>query len=376
LLGDVLEHVPEELQAIADQRIPETLKDRNRLVHEAAASLEWREPERRLDGLRRFKRRAMLQVALADIGGTVDVETVGAGLADLADACVEGALKDIDAPFAVIGMGKLGGRELNYSSDIDVMFVHDTSQGEAEEIAEGLLRSIGEVTPEGQAFRIDANLRPEGKSGPLTRSLESYLEYYARWAKPWEHQALLKARVAAGDPGVGNALIEGTRRFAYPEHLSADVVTQIRHLKARMERERIPRGTDPRRHLKLGPGGLSDVEFSAQILQLQHAQRLESLRVTGTLPALRIARDEDLLSEDDARRLGEAYIWLMRLRNRLFFLSGRPTDALPPTPEGLEALGIAMGYREQPRQELEEAYLRFTRRARRSAESLIYGGKR
>ena len=277
LLGDVLEHVPEELQAIADQRIPETLKDRDRLVREAASSLEWREPERRLDGLRRFKRRAMLQVALADIGGTVDVETVGAGLADLADACVEGALKDIDAPFAVIGMGKLGGRELNYSSDIDVMFVHDTSQEEAEEIAEGLLRSIGEVTPEGQAFRIDANLRPEGKSGPLTRSLDSYLEYYARWAKPWEHQALLKARVAAGDNGVGHALIEGTRRFAYPEQLSADVVTQIRHLKARMERERIPRGTDPRRHLKLGPGGLSDVEFSAQILQLQHAHRVESL---------------------------------------------------------------------------------------------------
>lgn len=376
LLGDVLEHVPEELQAIADQRIPEALKDRDRLVREAAASLEWREPERRLDGLRRFKRRAMLQVALADIGGTVDVETVGAGLADLADACVEGALKDIDAPFAVIGMGKLGGRELNYSSDIDVMFVHDTSQEEAEGIAEGLLRSIGEVTPEGQAFRIDANLRPEGKSGPLTRSLDSYLEYYARWAKPWEYQALLKARVAAGDTRVGDALIEGTRRFAYPEQLSADVVTQIRHLKARMERERIPRGTDPRRHLKLGPGGLSDVEFSAQILQLQHAHRVESLRVTSTLPALRIARDEGLLSEDDARRLDEAYIWLMRLRNRLFFLSGRPIDALPPTPEGLEALGIAMGYQEQPRQELEETYLRITRRARRSAESLIYGGRR
>ena len=322
LLGDVLEHVPEELQAIADQRIPETLKDRDRLVREAASSLEWREPERRLDGLRRFKRRAMLQVALADIGGTVDVETVGAGLADLADACVEGALKDIDAPFAVIGMGKLGGRELNYSSDIDVMFVHDTSQEEAEEIAEGLLRSIGEVTPEGQAFRIDANLRPEGKSGPLTRSLDSYLEYYARWAKPWEHQALLKARVAAGDTGVGDALIEGTRRFAYPEQLSADVVTQIRHLKARMERERIPRGTDPRRHLKLGPGGLSDVEFSAQILQLQHAHRVESLRVTSTLPALRVARDEELLSEDDAAPAGRG-IYLAHEATQPFVLPVR-----------------------------------------------------
>jgi len=376
LLGDVLEHVPEELHAIADQRIPETLKGRERLEREAVSSLGWREPERRIDGLRRFKRRAMLQVALADVAGTVDIETVGAGLADLADACVEAALQDVDVPFAVIGMGKLGGRELNYSSDIDVMFVHDSTQEEAESIAEGLLRAIGEVTPEGQAFRIDANLRPEGKSGPLTRSLDSYLEYYARWAKPWEHQALLKARVAAGDAEMGNALVQGTRRFAYPVELTADVLAQIRHLKARMERERIPRGTDPRRHLKLGPGGLSDVEFSAQILQLQHAHRVETLRVTGTLPALAAARDAELLGEDDERRLGDAYRWLMRLRNRLFFLSGRPTDALPPSPEGLEALGIAMGYREQPRQELEEAYLRITRRARRSAESLIYGGKR
>ena len=197
LLSEVLSHVPEELSSIADPRGPGKPKDRDRLVREAAASLEWREPEKKLDGLRRFKRREMLRVALSDLAGEADLVAVGRGLSDLADACLETALIDCDIPFAVIGMGKLGGRELSYSSDIDVMFVHGADPATAERVAEKLIKTIGEVTPEGQAFRIDAALRPEGKSGPLARSLESFLEYYERWSRPWEHQALL-ARACCG----------------------------------------------------------------------------------------------------------------------------------------------------------------------------------
>jgi [glutamine synthetase] adenylyltransferase / [glutamine synthetase]-adenylyl-L-tyrosine phosphorylase len=372
LLSEVLSHVPEELSTIADPRGPGKPKQRERLVREARASLEWREPERRLDGLRRFKRREMLRVALSDLAGEADLVDVGRGLTDLADACLETALVDVDIPFCVIGMGKLGGRELNYSSDIDVMFVHEADPSASERVAETLMKTIGEVTPEGQAFRIDANLRPEGKSGPLARSLESFLEYYERWSRPWEHQALLRARVVAGNTEVGNAFIERTQYLAYPERISPEVLAEIRHLKARMERERIPRGIEPRRHFKMGPGGTADVEFAVQILQHRYGHDAAALRTQSTLDAMAAAEQQELMSGSDARQLRAAYTFLSTLRNRLFWLTGRPGDVLPVIPEDLEALAIAMGYRSQPRQELEEDYLRLTRRARKVAERYIY----
>ena len=374
LLGQVLTQVPEELGAIADPDGPGPPKERDRLVHDGRASLGWREPESRLDGLRRFKRREMLRIALADLGAAIDQSEVGIALADLADACLEAALEEAPLPFAVIGMGKLGGRELQYSSDIDIMFVHDGDPQAAEGLAEELLRAIGEVTPEGQAFRIDAGLRPEGKKGPLVRSVEGFAEYYERWSEPWEHQALTKARVAAGHEELGRRLLDVTTRFAFPGALDLAALAQIRHLKARMERERIPRGTDPRRHLKLGPGGLSDIEFALQILQLEHGHRVEKLRSTNTLVVLAVARDEELIDERVARIMRDAYEFLVRLRNRYFLLVGRPRDTLTSKPEELESLGIAMGFEHQPRQELEESFLRTTRRVRRVTEPLIFGG--
>jgi glutamate-ammonia-ligase adenylyltransferase len=373
VLGEVLEHVPEELQAIADPAGPAPLKARDRMMREAEASLGWRDPDNRLDGLRRFKRREMLAVALADLGGAVDIAEVGASLADLADACLHAAVQDLDVQLGVVGMGKLGGRELNYSSDIDVLFIHDDDPGRAEKAAEELLRAIGEVTPEGQAFRIDANLRPEGKQGPLARTLESYLEYYGRWAHPWEHQALIKARASAGRTDLAQRLIDSTRDLSFPEVVRAESLAEIRHLKARMEKERVPRGTDPRRHMKMGPGGLADIEFAAQLLQIQNGARFEQLRVAGTRPALSQAGDLDLVPAADALRLVEAYDFLSKLRDRLYLMVGRPLDVLPTKPEDEEALGVAMGYKDQPRQELEEDYLRITRRARRVVEPLIYG---
>lgn len=371
LLGEVLEHVPEELATIARPR-DGWAKDRAQLTREAAASLDWRDPSTRLDGLRRFKRREMLRVALADVAGDAEASEVGAALADIADACLEAALGD-EPDLAVIGMGKLGGRELSYSSDVDVMFVAAGDPLAAEKRAEALIRWIGEVTPEGQAFRIDAALRPEGKSGPLTRSVESFTEYYERRVRPWELLALLKARAAAGDGRLASRYLEVARPLAYPSHVPASELVEIRHLKARMERERIPRGTDPRRNFKLGPGGLSDIEFAVQIVQRLHAHDAAGLRTTSTPGALAAARTAGLIDEDVAALLARTYSWLTRLRNRLFFMTARPVEALPVKPEDLEALGIAMGFEDQPRQELEEHYLRTTRRARRAAEPLIYG---
>lgn len=373
LLGDVLLHVPEEVGTIAAEPASRSLKTIEQLIREGKASLSWRDPDQRLDGLRRFKRREMLRIAVSDVAGEADVEQVGPALSDLAAACLEAALEDA-AGFAVIAMGKLGGRELTYASDIDVMFVHSLEPAEAERRAEALMQAIGSVTPEGQAFRIDAGLRPEGKAGVLARSLESFEEYYTRWAQPWEYLALLKARFVAGDAALGERFIDLGARFSHREQASA-ALGEIRHLKARMEKERIPRGTDPRRNSKMGPGGSADVEFAVQLIQFQHSGRVPELCVSGTLEALGVARKAGLLPDSDAQILSDAYRFLIRMRNRLFLLYGRPVDALPVKPEELEALGVAMGFTDQPRQQMEEAYLKITRRARRVSEPLIYGSR-
>ena len=378
LLGDVLIHVPEEIALIAEgpggsKNRTTSTHDRDRLIHEARSTLSWRNPDQRVAGLRRFKRRGMLEVALDDIAGEADTESVGVRLSYIADACLQTAVEEVGFPLAVIGMGKLGGRELNYASDVDVMFVHTGDPQAAEHAAESMLKIIGAVTPEGQAFDIDASIRPEGKSGLLARSIEYCVEYYERWAQTWEHQALIKARVAAGDSEVGSRFVAETRRHAFPEVVAPEALLDIRHLKARMERERIPRGTDPRRNFKLGPGGLSDIEFAVQVLQMQHGASVDAIRIGGTLDALAAARGAGLVDDEAAHVLRESYVFLSRLRNRLYLMVGRPVDALPLQPERIEALGIAVGYTDQPRQELEEEYMRLTRRTRRIAEPLIFG---
>jgi [glutamine synthetase] adenylyltransferase / [glutamine synthetase]-adenylyl-L-tyrosine phosphorylase len=373
LLGDILIHAPEELAGVADTAGPSAPKDRDRLGREAIASLAWREPASRLDGLRRFKRREMLRISVADIAAVIDAEGAGVALSDLAEACLEAALDGQADGFAIIGMGKLGGRELNYPSDLDVMFLHDASAPDPDGVAAALLRAIGEVTPEGQAFRIDPSIRPEGRAGPLVRSLDSFLEYYRRWAQPWERQALLKARTVAGDRALGHQFLSAVREVAYPAGMSEAELRQIRHLKARMEKERVARGSEPKRDMKIGPGGASDIEFAVQLAQLRFGRDHPEVQTTGTLAALRCLDASGLMPHHDAARLVQAYRFIAKLRNRLFFMAGRPTDVLPVKPEDLEALGIALGYSSQPRQELEEDYLRITRRARKIAEPLIYG---
>jgi len=372
-LADVLAHVPEELATIADPHASGDAKDRPRLVREAEASLGWRGPDRLLEGLRRFKRRETVRVALADVSGAIDAVAVGSQLSDIAEACLEAASDGSPDAFCVIGMGKLGGRELGYGSDLDVMFVYDGDPRRGERRAEDLMKALGEVTPEGQAFRMDAGLRPEGKNGPLARSLESYVEYYRRWSQPWEHQALVKARPVAGSVELGHDLLTSVADLPFPGALSAAHLAEVRHLKARMERERIPRGVDPRRHLKLGPGGMSDIEFAIQVVQMEHGADVQGLRATGTVEAIEAARANEILPDDDASMLTDAYRFLLRVRNRMFFMYARPVDALPVKPEDLEALGIATGFTDQPRQELEDAYLKIMRRSRRVCERLIYG---
>jgi glutamate-ammonia-ligase adenylyltransferase len=291
---------------------------------------------------------------------------------------VEAALhgREASVPFAVIGLGRLGGEELSYASDIDVMFVYDGDSVDdfhhAEHIAAQLVQEIGATTAEGQTFRIDARLRPEGNQGPLARSIGGFRQYYAQWGLTWERQALTKARFVAGDAELGARFAEVADDFAYAQPMTDDDVREIRRMKARIERERIPPGEDPQFHLKLGRGSLSDVEFTVQLLQLVHGGEHPDVRVAGTIDALERLRSHQLLDVDDTEVLEEAYRFCERARNAHYLQTAQPSDALPTDRAELERLALLLGYVHRPHSVLRDDYRRVTRRARRVVERVFY----
>jgi glutamate-ammonia-ligase adenylyltransferase len=351
-------------------------------VEDALETLEWRgSPEARREGLRRFKRRELLRVAARDLLGLATLEVTERELTALAEACLEVALAGLEpsVPFTVIGMGRLGGAELSYASDIDVLFVYDgdraTDFDAAERIAEQLVTEIGATTSEGQTFRIDARLRPEGNQGPLARSLGGYATYYERWGLTWERQALSKARVVAGDPELGAKFCALVDDVVYGRPFTDDDRREIRRMKARIERERIPPGEDPQFHLKLGRGSLSDIEFLVQLLQLEHGSDHPELRVPGTIDALQRLREAGFLADDDADALEAAYRFCEQARNARYLQSGSPSDSLPTDRAEIEKLGLLLGYVHQPATSLRDEYRRLTRRARRVVEREFYGTK-
>jgi glutamate-ammonia-ligase adenylyltransferase len=296
---------------------------------------------------------------------------IGAGLSGLADASVEAALAALDPPlpFAVVAMGRFGGAELSYASDLDVLFVYEGTTAEdfavAEKTAEELLKFLNGVTPAARVYTIDAGLRPEGKDGPLARSLDGYRSYYERYGMVWERQALIRARPVAGDLDVGRRFLELVEPFVWGAPLTDADVREIRRMKARIERERMPSGQDPQFHLKLGRGSLSDVEFTTQLLQLQN-----EVRATGTMAALGRLGDSGALAAEDWGVLSEAYRFCERTRNRWFLVKGTPDDALPSQPGPLGHLARSLNTSPA---ELREGYRRVTRRARDVVERLFYG---
>jgi len=238
---------------------------------------------------------------------------------------------------AVIAMGRFGGGELGYGSDADVMFVHEPVAGADEQQATAAafelaneLRRLLQAPGTDPPLAIDADLRPEGRQGPLVRSLASYAEYYRRWSRVWESQALLRATPVAGAKDVGARFIALIDPIRYPAKGLADSdVLEIRRLKARMEAERLPRGADRALHTKLGPGGLSDVEWVVQLLQLRHGAQVPALRVTGTRAALAAATAAELIGEDDRLLLDDAWYQTTRMRNGITLVRGRASDQVP-----------------------------------------------
>ena len=378
-LGDSVFHQPTFIEMLGDD--DELLREHTReeLVETAAETLQWRsDPDHRRAGLRRFKRREFLRIATRDILGLAPIEVTARELSNLAEASVEAGLRALepDVPFAVIGMGRLGGHELSYASDIDVLFVYEGDRPShfdaATRLATELVREIGATTAEGQTFRIDANLRPEGKNGPLARSLAAYTSYYEEYGLPWEFQSLLRARPVAGDPGLAARFMAMAEPFVVREPFPEDFTREIRRIKVRVEPERIPPGEDPQFHLKLGKGALTDVEFAVQLLQLQHCGTHPGIRTPATIDGLRRLVAADLLDAADGAILEEAYRFCERARNARYLILGRPGDALPGGDDDLH-IGRLLGFTHQPRYELRDEYRRVTRRARRVFERVFYG---
>jgi [glutamine synthetase] adenylyltransferase / [glutamine synthetase]-adenylyl-L-tyrosine phosphorylase len=288
----------------------------------------------------------------------------------------------------VIGMGKCGGRELNYVSDVDVVFVAEPVQslapGEgqtaddaeeralatADQLATSLMRACSAATAEGTLWPVDANLRPEGKDGPLVRTLASHVAYYERWAKTWEFQALLKARPVAGDLALGEAYVDAVAPFVWRAAEREHFVEDVQAMRRRVE-EQVP-SREVERQLKLGPGGLRDVEFSVQLLQLVHGRADESLRPRGTLPAIRALAAGGYVGRDDGARLDEAYCLLRTLEHRVQLHRLRRTHLMPADDDDLRRLGRQLGHRAEPATAVTRQWLQEAREVRRLHRRLFY----
>ncbi|MEV6816662.1 bifunctional [glutamine synthetase] adenylyltransferase/[glutamine synthetase]-adenylyl-L-tyrosine phosphorylase, partial [Micromonospora sp. NPDC051296] len=340
-VADLLAREPEALRLLAEES---ELSPRSREVLTdgfAAAAARHADPVEATRAVRALRRRELLRLACADVlsragslapsrpdggrpaSGLADITAVGTALSDVTDATLAAALRTARAAqpalpglrFAVIGMGRLGGYESNYLSDADVLFVYDPPAGVSESaasaaahaIAEELRRLLGMPAPD-PPLGVDADLRPEGRQGPLVRSLAAYQQYYARWSKVWEAQALLRARCVCGDTDLGTRFEQMVNPVRYPaEGLTREQVIEIRRIKARVETERLPRGADPATHTKLGRGGLADVEWAVQLLQLRHAGAVPALRGTRTVDALAAARDAGLVDPADAEAMAAGW---------------------------------------------------------------------
>jgi glutamate-ammonia-ligase adenylyltransferase len=388
---DLLVRDPEALRLLADdaELVPRT----HDALCDGFAAAAARHPvaEEAIVAVRALRRRELFRVAAADLLDLLDLDGVAGALATLTDATLAAALGVAktrgNVPdglrFTILGLGRLGGYETNYSSDADVLFVYepppgmpdDAANGAALTIAEDLRRLLGRPAPD-PPLGVDADLRPEGRQGPLVRSLTAYQQYYARWSKTWEAQALLRARYVAGDVDLGErflALADGVR---YPAGgLVREQIIEIRRLKARVDSERLPRGADPATHTKLGRGGLADVEWCAQLLQLRHAHAVPELRTTRTLQALDAAAAAGLVSEADRDQLAAGWTQAARVRNALTLVRGRASDQLPRQGVDLAAVARVLGRpaSDDPQEFLDE-YLRVARHARQAAERVLDAG--
>lgn len=385
-VGDLFERIPESVAWLENNEdlVPRSLA----VLLEEGAAIAARhagDADAAAQAVRAARRREILRLAVASILGLLTVEELARALSDVTTAAIRAALtiaraaSNVDEPpgmeFAVIGMGRYGGAELGFGSDADVVYVYRAAEGElAQKAAERIVAELNRITDDLQVpLDLDIGLRPEGKNGPVARSLESYRAYYRRWSLTWEAQALLRARGVAGDDALLTAFEVLADEVRYPLRISEADVREVRRIKARVESERLPQAADPSRHLKLGRGSLSDVEWLVQLLQLQHGAALESLRTTSTLGALEAALGAGLLTTSETRMLRDAWLFVSRTRSALMLWTSKTSDVLPRDRAQLDGIARLMGYPPGSASRLEDDYLRVTRRARQVFEDRFYG---
>ncbi|WP_198545011.1 bifunctional [glutamine synthetase] adenylyltransferase/[glutamine synthetase]-adenylyl-L-tyrosine phosphorylase [Kitasatospora sp. NRRL B-11411] len=400
LAPDLLLRAPEAVAMLGDAG---GLVPRGRAALEAevlAAVGRAGSPAAAVAAARAVRRRELFRTAAADVLGRLDedparaLDLTGEALTSITAATLQGALRaagngwedrggELPTRIAIVAMGRFGGHELGYGSDADVLFVHDPRPGVPDEEAAraarevvGELRTLLAAPSVEPPLLVDADLRPEGRNGPLVRTLSSYAAYYARWSHAWESQALLRAEPMAGDPELGARFRELIDPLRYPGAGVPDRdLMEIRRIKARIEAERLPRGADPTTHTKIGRGGLADVEWTVQLLQLRHGHELPALRTTRTRAALAAATEAGLVDREDAEVLDAAWVLASRVRAAVMLVRGRAGDSFPGDARELAGVARYLGYGVGHSGELVDEYRRTTRRARRVVERLFYGGE-
>ncbi|MCD2442089.1 bifunctional [glutamine synthetase] adenylyltransferase/[glutamine synthetase]-adenylyl-L-tyrosine phosphorylase [Agromyces sp. SYSU K20354] len=381
----LLERAPEAVAWLEDvdelrPRSLASLEDESRAVLSRHG-----EPDDAAKIFRAMRRREMLRLSLAGILDVCTVEELGHGLSDVTENHIAALVEAIRGgepdgiEFAVIGMGRFGGRELGIGSDADIIYVYRpiSADADADAAHRRALRIVSELVRLSEdarlPFELDADLRPEGRNGVVARSLDAYRAYYARWSLTWEAQALLRARGVAGDAALIADFTELADSVRYPDRISDRDVREVKRIKARVENERLPQAADPTRHLKLGRGSLSDVEWFVQLEQLKHGASVADLRTTSTLDALQAAAAHGLVDPSDAEVLRAAWVFASRARSALTLWLDRTTDVLPVERSQLEGVARIMGYPPGSAVQLEHEYLQVTRRARAVFERGFYG---
>ncbi|SMG37075.1 bifunctional [glutamine synthetase] adenylyltransferase/[glutamine synthetase]-adenylyl-L-tyrosine phosphorylase [Agreia pratensis] len=385
-VGQLLQNIPEAAAWLENE---DELRPRPRAVldEEMRAIIARHDAkDAAASALRAARRREVLRLAISSILGIITVDELARGLTDVTTVLLTGITTIVRKPmssgadgidFAIIGMGRLGGREVGFGSDTDVMYVYRARSADNQTAASDALAIATEIKRLTEDNRlpldIDIDLRPEGKNGAVVRSLDSYRAYYARWSLTWEAQALLRARGLVGDESLIDDFEQLADTVRFPTEIAEKEVREVKRIKARVENERLPQGTDPLRHLKLGRGSLSDVEWLVQLTQLQWGSRIPSLRTTSTLEALDAAVAADLVTAADASTLRAAWVFASRARSAVTLWANKNSDVLPSDRKALDGIARLLEYPPGSATTLEEDYLGVTRRARAVFERLFYG---
>jgi len=380
-LSDILVRQPQLFEWLLEPGVVHRAKSREELAEEAQrVTAIGSTPDRKWTALRRYKSQEILRIGIQDLVGRQNVVGITEELSNLADVCLEVAYRfcrgDLvrrhgvpriesesdrprECPFVILGMGKLGGRELNFSSDIDLIFVYD-DEGETtgadggasgrlsnqeffRKLGEMLVRGMSEASPDGHLYRVDLRLRPEGRSGAIAAALRSCEVYYESWGQTWERQALIKARAVAGDHALGDAFLRMVAPFVYRQSLDLTALDEIRAMKDRINLS-VAQDQRARRNVKLGYGGIREIEFLVQGIQLLRGGKNTWLRESNTLRALHRLVGQGVMADPDYEVLVRAYMFLRRLEHRLQIIHDRQTHTLPDDPQELQSLGRRMGY--------------------------------